>query len=111
MSNRNKLHVRRGDQVQVVAGNYKGARGQVLRAMPSKHLVVVEGVNLRKRHQGPTQANPEGGIITFEAPIHVSNVMLIDPSSDEPTRYRNRIDADGTKERISTKSGNPIPRP
>ena len=111
MSNRNKLHVRRGDQVQVIAGNYKGARGQVLRAIPSKNQVVVEGVNMRKRHQGPTQANPEGGIITFEAPIHVSNVMLIDPSNDEPTRYRNRIDADGTKERISTKSGNPIPRP
>ncbi len=111
MSNRNKLHVRRGDQVQVIAGNYKGARGQVLRAIPAKNQVVVEGVNMRKRHQGPTQANPEGGIITFEAPIHVSNVMLIDPSNDEPTRYRNRIDADGTKERISTKSGNPIPRP
>jgi large subunit ribosomal protein L24 len=111
MSNRNKLHVRRGDQVQVVAGNYKGARGQVLRAMPSKHLIVVEGVNLRKRHKSPTQANPEGGIITFEAPIQVSTVMLIDPSSAEPTRYRTRIDADGTKERISTKSGNPIPRP
>ena len=111
MSNGKKLHVRRGDQVQVIAGNYKGARGQVLRAMPSKQTVVVEGVNLRKRHQAPTQANPEGGIITFEAPIHASNVMLIDPSSDEPTRYRNRIDADGTKERISTKSGNPIPRP
>jgi len=111
MSNRNKLHVRRGDQVQVIAGNYKGARGQVLRAIPSKHQVVVEGVNMRKRHQGLTQANPEGGIITFEAPIHVSNVMLVDPSNDEPTRYRNRLDADGTKERISTKSGNPIPRP
>ncbi len=111
MSKKNKLHVRRGDQVHVIAGNYKGVRGQVLRAIPSKHQIVVEGVNMRKRHQAPTQENPEGGIITFEAPIHVSNVMLIDPSSDEPTRYRNRIDADGTKERISTKSGNPIPRP
>jgi ribosomal protein L24 len=69
MSNRNKLHVRRGDQVQVISGNYKGARGQVLRAIPSKEQVVVEGVAMRKRHQGPTQANPEGGIITFEAPI------------------------------------------
>ncbi len=106
-----KLHVRSGDQVQVIAGNYKGARGQVLRAIPSKDQVVVEGVNMRKRHQAPSQANPEGGIITFEAPIHVSNVMLIDPSNDEPSRYRNRIDADGTKERISTKSGNPIPKP
>lgn len=110
-SRQNRLHVRRGDLVQVIAGNYKGARGQVLRAIPSKGQVVVEGVNMRKRHQAPTQANPEGGIITFEAPIHVSNVMLVDPSSDEPTRFRNRIDADGTKERISTKTGNPIPRP
>ena len=110
-SRQNRLHVRRGDLVQVIAGNYKGARGQVLRAIPSKSQVVVEGVNMRKRHQAPTQANPEGGIITFEAPIHVSNVMLVDPSSDEPTRFRNRIDADGTKERISTKTGNPIPRP
>ena len=107
----NRLHVRSGDQVQVIAGNYKGARGQVLRAIPSKDQVVVEGVNMRKRHQAPSQANPEGGIITFEAPIHISNVMLIDPSNDEPSRYRNRIDTDGTKERISTKSGNPIPKP
>ena len=107
----NKLHVRSGDQVQVIAGNYKGARGQVLRAIPSKNQVVVEGVNMRKRHQAPSQANPEGGILTFEAPINVSNVMLIDPSNDEPSRYRIRIDADGTKERISAKSGNPIPRP
>ena len=106
-----KLHVRKGDQVQVIFGNYRGARGQVLRSIPSKNQVVVEGVNLRKRHQAPSQQNPEGGIVTFEAPIHVSNVMLIDPTTDEPTRYKIRIDADGTKERISVKSGNPIPRP
>lgn len=106
-----KLHVRKGDQVEVISGNYRGARGQVLRSIPSKNQVVVEGVNLRKRHQAPSQQNPEGGIVTFEAPIHVSNVMLIDPTTDEPTRYRIRIDADGTKERISVKSGNPIPKP
>ena len=111
MRKNRKMHVRRGDQVQVIAGNYKGVTGQVLRAIPSKNQVVVEGVNMRKRHQAPTQANPEGGIVTFEAPIDASNVMLIDPSNDEPTRFRVRIDADGTKERISTKSGNPIPRP
>ena len=79
----NKLNVRRGDQVQVISGNYKGVRGQVLRAIPSKDQVVVEGVNMRKRHQAPSQANPEGGIVTFEAPINVSNVMLIDPSNAE----------------------------
>jgi len=106
----NKLHVRRGDQVQVLSGNYKGARGQVLRTIPAKNQVVVEGVNVRKRHQAPSQENPEGGIITFEAPIHASNVMLIDPTSDDPSRFRNRIDDDGTKERIAVRSGNPIPR-
>ncbi|MEJ2482196.1 MAG: 50S ribosomal protein L24 [Gemmatimonadota bacterium] len=104
------MHVRRGDQVQVISGNHKGARGVVLRVVPAKRQVVVEGVNMRKRHQAPSQKNPEGGIISFEAPIHVSNVMLIDPSNDEPTRFRVRIDADGTKERISVRSGNPIPR-
>jgi len=107
---RNKLHVRRGDQVQVLSGNYKGVRGVILRVIPSKRQVVVEGVNIRKRHQAPSQANPEGGIVSFEAPIRASNVMLIDPNTDEPTRFRVRIDADGTKERISVRSGNPIPR-
>jgi large subunit ribosomal protein L24 len=106
----NKLHVRRGDQVQVLSGNYKGARGQVLRTIPAKNQVVVEGVNVRKRHQSPSQENPEGGIISFEAPIHASNVMLIDPASDDPSRFRTRVDGDGTKERIAVRSGNPIPR-
>ena len=107
---RKKLHVRSGDQVQILTGNYKGARGQVLRTIPTKNQVVVEGVNIRKRHQAPSQENPEGGIMTFEAPIHVSNVMLIDPTADEPSRFRTRIDDDGTKERIAVRSGNPIPR-
>jgi large subunit ribosomal protein L24 len=104
------MHVRRGDQVQVISGNHKGARGVVLRVLPAKRQVVVEGVNMRKRHQAPSQKNPEGGIVSFEAPLHVSNVMLVDPSDDEPSRFRVRIDADGTKERISVRSGNPIPR-
>jgi large subunit ribosomal protein L24 len=107
---RNKLNVRKGDEVQVLSGNYKGARGTVLRTIPRKNQVVVEGVNIRKRHEAPSQKSPEGGIVSFAAPIHVSNVMLIDPSSDEPSRYRNRIDSHGTKERISVRSGNPIPK-
>jgi large subunit ribosomal protein L24 len=106
---RKKMHVRRGDQVQVISGNHKGARGVVLRVLPATRQVVVEGVNMRKRHQAPSQKNPEGGIVTFEAPLHVSNVMLVDPSNDEPTRFRVRVDSDGTKERISVRSGNPIP--
>ena len=106
---RNKVHVRRGDRVRLIAGNYKGATGQVLRVIPDEQRVVVEGVNVRKRHQRPSQQNPEGGIVSFEAPISASNVMLIDPTTDEPTRVRARIDKDGTKERISVRSGNPIP--
>ena len=107
---RNKLHVRKGDEVQVLSGNYKGVRGTVLRTIPQKNKVVVDGVNIRKKHEAPSEQNPDGGIMSFPAPIAASNVMLIDPTTDEPTRYRTRIDDDGTKERISVKSGNPIPK-
>ncbi len=108
---RQKMRVRKGDRVKVIRGNHAGVEGTVLRVLPKANRVVVEGVNLRKRHQRPSQANPEGGIVTFEAPVHASNVMLIDPSSGEPTRVRSQRDKDGTKERISVKSGNAIPRP
>lgn len=106
---RSKVHVRRGDRVRIMAGNYKGATGQILRVIPAANQVVVEGVNVRKRHQRPSPQNPEGGIVSFEAPIHASNVMLVDPTTDDPTRTRVRIDKDGTKERISVRTGNPIP--
>lgn len=106
---RPKLHVRKGDRVMVIAGVYEGATGQVLRAIPSKGTVVVDGVNMRKRHRRPTPQNPEGGIITFEAPIAASNVMLVCPHCDRPTRYDSRRDADGTVERLCKRCGNPIP--
>jgi large subunit ribosomal protein L24 len=106
-----KLHVRRGDRVKVIRGNFAGAEGAILRVLPKKSRVVVEGVNMRKHHTRPTEANPEGGIMEYEEPIHASNVMLIDPKTGDPTRYRTRVEEDGTKERISTKSGNPIPKP
>ena len=106
---RQKVHVRRGDRVRIIRGNHAGEEGTVLRVLTKENRVVVEGVNMRKRHMRPTQANPEGGIVTFEAPIHASNVMLLD-TNGEPTRVRQRIDADGTKERVATKSGNPIPK-
>jgi len=108
---RQKVHVRRGDRVKVIRGNYAGVEGTVLQVLPRDNRVVIEGVNERKRHARPTTANPEGGIIKFFAPIHASNVMLIDPTNGEPTRVRRRLDKDGTKERISARSGNPIPRP
>ena len=105
-----KMTVRRGDRVKIMRGNYAGTEGTVLRVLPQENKVVVEGVNLRKRHMRPTQENPEGGIVSFEAPIHASNVMLIDPTSGEPTRIKRRRDADGTVERLG-KSGNPVPKP
>jgi len=105
-----KMRIRKGDHVRVIRGNAAGQEGTVLRAMPKENRVVVEGINLRKRHTRPSDENPEGGIVTFEAPIHASNVMLLDPKSDEPTRVRMRIEQDGTKERVAVKSGTPIPK-
>jgi len=108
---RRKHKILKGDRVRVIRGNFRDAEGTVLRILSREDRVVVEGVNLRKRHERPTQDNPEGGIITFEAPIHLSNVMLIDPASGTPSRVRARVEADGTKERIAVKSGNPVPKP
>lgn len=108
---KHRTHIVRGDRVRVIRGNYRDMEGSVLRVDPSKGRVVVEGVNMRKRHQRPSQANPDGGIVTLELPVDISNVMLIDPASGEPSRIRLQVEKDGTKERIAVKSGNPIPRP
>ena len=81
----------RGDRVRVIRGNHRDAEGAVLRILLGSGRVVVQGVNMRKRHVRPTQANPEGGIITSEAPVHLSNVMLIDPAGGEASRVRMRV--------------------
>jgi len=106
-----KHKIVKGDRVKVIRGNYRELEGVVLEVIPDADRVRVEGVNMRKRHTRPSQENPDGGIISFEAPIHVSNVMLIDSASDEPSRVRIQVEEDGTKERIAVKSGNPIPKP
>lgn len=106
-----KHKIMRGDRVKVIRGNYRDMEGSVLEVIPDKDRVRVEGVNMRKRHTRPSEANPDGGIITFEAPIHISNVMLVDQAADGASRVRMQVEEDGTKERISVKSGNPIPRP
>ncbi|MEJ2203655.1 MAG: 50S ribosomal protein L24 [Gemmatimonadota bacterium] len=106
-----KYKVMKGDRVRVIRGNYRDMEGTVLEVLRDAGRVRVEGVNVRKRHTRPSQDNPDGGIITFEAPVHISNVMLIDPATEEPSRVQIRIEEDGTKERISVKSGNPIPKP
>ncbi len=106
-----KQRIMKGDRVRVIRGNYRDMEGSVLEVLRDEGRVRVEGVNIRKRHTRPSQADPDGGIISMVAPIHISNVMLIDPSNDEASRVRTQVEEDGTKERIAVKSGNPIPRP
>ncbi|TFD99353.1 MULTISPECIES: 50S ribosomal protein L24 [Jeotgalibacillus] len=98
------MHVKKGDKVMVISGKDKGKTGTVLAALPKKDRVVVEGVNIVKKHSKPSQLNPQGGISNMEAAIHVSNVMLIDPKTNEPTRVGYKVE-DGKKVRIAKKSG------
>ena len=100
------MSIRKNDQVMVRAGKDRGKKGRVLSVLPDKNRVVVEGVNLIKRHTRPNpQKNIKGGIVEREAPIHASNVMLLDPDSNEPTRLGIRTLPDGRRVRISRKSG------
>jgi large subunit ribosomal protein L24 len=101
------LKIRRGDTVVVISGKEKGKRGEVERVLPQEGRVVVSGVNVRTRHARPTQNNQQG-LYTFEAPIHVSNVMLVDPNSGEPTRVSYRLTESGEKIRVARKSGKDI---
>ncbi len=101
------LKIRRGDTVQVILGREKGKRGEVERVIPRENRVVVGGVNVRTRHARPSQNNQQG-LYTFEAPIHVSNVMLVDPNSGEPTKVGYRFTESGEKIRVAKKSGKDI---
>lgn len=98
-----KLHIKKGDRVKVIAGASKGSEGEVMEVIPKKYRAIVDGVNLAKKHMKPTQDNP-GGINEVAMPIHISNLMLIDPSSGEPTRI-GRKEVDGKLVRYSKKSG------
>ena len=100
----------KGDTVRVLRGDDKGKEGKILRVNLKTGRVVVEGVNIVKRHRKARTAEEQSGIIDFPAPIHHSNVMLLDPKGGAPTRVHARIDEDGTKERVSAKSGDAIPR-
>ena len=102
------MRIKKGDRVKIIAGKDKGKEGVVLRALPSRSRVVVEKVNVAKKAMRPTQQNPQGGIVSIEMPLHVSNVMLIDPNTKEPTRVRYRFKEDGTKVRVAVKSGKDI---
>lgn len=103
-------HVRKGDTVVVVAGKERGKKGKVLRVIPEKGRVVVERINMIKKHQRPTQKVRQGGIIEREGSIHLSNVMLVDPGSDRPTRVGMKALSDGKKVRVARRSGEMLDR-
>ncbi len=107
---RQKMHVSKGDTVRVMRGEDKGKEGKVLRVYLKTGRVLIEGVNLVKMHRKARTAEEQSGIREAPAPVHSSNVMLLDPKSGRPTRTKARIDEDGTKERVSVKNGEPIPR-
>ncbi|MDE3059452.1 MAG: 50S ribosomal protein L24 [Pseudomonadota bacterium] len=103
-----KFKVKKGDEVIVIAGREKGKKGKIREMITDKSRVVVEGVNMVKRHQKPSQANPQGGIVEKEASLHVSNVALIDPKSGKPTRAGYKLSDNGTKQRIARRSGEAV---
>ena len=103
-----KLHIRKGDTVVVITGNNKGQKGRVLEIIRKTNRAIVEGVNMMKKHTKPNAESPQGGIIEKEAPVHISNLMLVDPKSGEATRIGRRLDDNGKLVRFSKKSGEEI---
>jgi large subunit ribosomal protein L24 len=109
-SERVSMPITKGDTVRVMRGEDKTKEGKVIRVFPKTGRITVEGINIVKRHRKARRAEEQSQIMEMPAPIHHSNVMLLDPKSGAPTRLRARIDDDGTKERIAVKSDQPIPR-
>ncbi len=112
---KSKVHVRRGDTVEVVSGAGRGARGRIIRVLPQKNKVVVEGVNMVWKHLKPNRQNPRGGRLEMEAPIDASNVMLVCQNRecarfDRPVRSRTRVNDDGTKVRCCSKCESELPK-
>ena len=100
----NKLHIKKGDSVIVITGEAKGQQGRVLEVLVKKRRAIVEGVNMVSKHTKPNAQNPKGGILKKEAPIHISNLLLVDPSSGEPTRIGRRLNENNKLVRYSKKS-------
>lgn len=103
-----KLHIKKGDEVIVLAGDDKGRKGKVLKVLVTKQRALVEGVNMVSKSMKPSAKNPQGGIVKQEAPIHVSNLSLIDPKSGKATRVGMKKTDDGKKVRVAKKSGEVI---
>ncbi len=103
-----KIHIKKGDTVQVITGEYKGQKGRVLDIIVKKNRVLVEGINMVSKHAKPNAENPQGGIIKKEAPVHISNLMVVDPSSGEPAKIGRRLNDNNKLVRYSKKSGEEI---
>lgn len=104
----NKLHIKKGDSVIVITGEAKGQQGRVLEVLVKKRRAIVEGVNMVSKHTKPNAQNPQGGILKKEATIHISNLLLVDPSSGEPTRIGRRLNENNKLVRYSKKSDEEI---
>ncbi|MBP9854523.1 MAG: 50S ribosomal protein L24 [Candidatus Omnitrophica bacterium] len=102
------MHIKKDDQVKVIAGKDKGKTGKVLKVIPENSKAIVEHINLMKKAQRRTNQNQKGGFVDIEMPIHISNIMLIDKKTNLPTRFGAKISKDGKKLRISKKSGEVI---
>lgn len=105
MKKRLKLFIKTGDTVMVIAGNSKGKTGKVLNVYPAKNKAIVEGINLVTKHVKPSAENTQGGRSQQEAPVHISNLMLVDPATGEPTRVGRKQDDKGKLQRYSKKTG------
>lgn len=103
-----KLHIKKGDTVMVNGGESRGRQGRVLRVIPDKERAIVEGLNMRKKHTKPNAKFPQGGIIDQEAPIHISNLNVVDPKSGKGVRIGRRLNDAGKSVRYSKKSGEEI---
>lgn len=103
-----KLHIKKGDTVYVNAGENKGATGKVLKVLVEKQRAIVEGINMVTKSQKPSAKNPQGGFVKQEAPIHISNLNVLDPKSGKPTRIGRKLNADGKRVRYAKKSGEEI---
>ncbi len=103
-----KLHIKKGDTVIVLAGDDKGKQGKILEVIIDKQRAVVEGVNIVKKHTKPNAKHPQGGIIEMEAPIHISNLQILDPKTNVPTRICRKVAENGKLVRVAKKSGEEI---
>jgi large subunit ribosomal protein L24 len=103
-----KFHIRKGDTVKVIAGNAKGKTGKVLEMLGEKDRAIVEGANIVTKHNKPSANSPQGGIDKIEAPIHISNLMLVDPATGDATRTGRKLDENGKWQRYSKKTGEVI---